>query len=513
MAMIQDTTIRFQTSPTDKATAFQAVENLFQALNHSGIRYCHWKSNLRLEWGMQGRTDLDLLVDPAHAQVFKQVLAEHHIKAFLAPPGKRYPALEDYMGFDPSSGKFFHLHVHNQLVLGEQFVKNYQLPLEGQFLDSIQLKSGVKIPAPELELIVLSIRALLKYRDRDAIKDILSIRSPGIPAHIMGEINWLLNQTCLKKVSETLNSVSDPIPPDPILDFLNTMIMTPRAGYRLYRLRQSVRKAIRVYQRHNRLWASITYFKEFWRRRKSFLKLTPERKMTNPRGGLTLALVGVDGSGKTTISRELATWLDWKLDVHTYYLGSKQPSWMSERSYLLFRIARRSHRSVSKLLGENNFISRLIEALRQALLYSHYLLTGYDRYRRYLAGKRNAQTGSIILFDRYPLEAPLDGPQIHLAGENDPWRFADTFSRLERKLYQEIQMPDLLFVLEVSPEVSLERKPDHDWAAIEAKNIALGKLATLIEAAPKKVGVSYINASLPLDIVLGQIKQKIWEAL
>ena len=99
MAMIQDTTIRFQTSPTDKATAFQAVENLFQALNHSGIRYCHWKSNLRLEWGMQGRTDLDLLVDPAHAQVFKQVLAEHHIKAFLAPHGKRYPALEDYMGF------------------------------------------------------------------------------------------------------------------------------------------------------------------------------------------------------------------------------------------------------------------------------------------------------------------------------------------------------------------------------------------------------------------------------
>ena len=74
-------------------------------------------------------------------------------------------------------------------------------------------------------------------------------------------------------------------------------------------------------------------------------------------------------------------------------------------------------------------------------------------------------------------------------------------------------MPDLLFVLEVSPEVSLERKPDHDLAAIEAKNIALGKLATFIETSPKKVRVSYINASLPLEDVLGQIKQEIWGAL
>lgn len=511
--MIQDTTVRIQTPLEDKTNILQTVEGLFQALNHSGIRYCHWKSNLRLEWGMQGLTDLDLLVDPEDAQVFKQVLAEHDIKPFLAAPGKRYPALEDYMGFDPSSGKFFHLHVHYQLVLGEQFVKNYRLPLEDQFLDSIQYRSGVKIPAPELELIVLSIRALLKYRDRDAIKDILSIRSPGIPAHIMGEINWLLNQTCLNKVSKTLDEVADAISPDLILDFLNTVIITPRAGYRLFRLRQSVRRAISVYQRHNRLWASLTYFKEFWRRRKSFLRFMPERKMTNPRGGLTLALVGVDGAGKTTISRELAAWLDWKLDIHTYYLGSKQPSWMSDRSYLLFRIARRSHRSISKVLGEKNFISRLIEALRQALLYSHYLFTGYDRYRRYLAGNRNAKNGSISLYDRYPLEAPLDGPQIHLASENDPWRIGDIFSKLERKLYQEIKMPDLLFVLEVSPEVSLERKPDHDLAAIEAKNIALGKLATFIEASPKKVRVSYINASLPLEDVLGKIKQEIWGAL
>lgn len=511
--MIQDTTIRVQTPPTDNAACLQAIENLFQALNDSGIRYCHWKSNLRLEWGMQGRTDLDLLIDPEDAQLFKQLLAEHDIKPFLAPPGKRYPALEDYMGFDPDSGKFFHLHVHYQLVLGEQFVKNYRLPLEDQFLDSVQLKSGVKIPIPELELIFLSIRALLKYRDRDAIKDILSIRSPGIPAHIMGEINWLLNQSYLKKVSETVNEISEAIPPNLIPDFLNTVIITPRAGYKLFRLRQGVRKALRVYQRHNRLWASITYFKEFWQRRKSFLRFSPERKMTNPRSGLSLALVGVDGAGKTTISRELAAWLDWKLDVHTYYLGSKQPSWMSETSYLLFRMARRTHRSISKLLGEKSFISRLVEALRQSFLYSHYLFTGYDRYRRYRAGDRYAQNGSIILYDRFPLEAPLDGPQIHLASENYPGTIADTFSRLERRLYRQIQMPDLLLVLEVSPEVSLERKPDHDWEAIEAKKIALGKLASLVEAAPKKVRVSYINASLPLETVLGQIKQEIWGAL
>ncbi|HKZ02379.1 MAG TPA: hypothetical protein VJ180_09075, partial [Pyrinomonadaceae bacterium] len=95
----------------DKAIALKTVIDLFQALDARGVRYCHWKSNLRLKLGLRGQTDLDLLVDPEHARDFREVLEEHQVKLVLAPPGKHYPAVENYLGLDPTAGKLFHLHV------------------------------------------------------------------------------------------------------------------------------------------------------------------------------------------------------------------------------------------------------------------------------------------------------------------------------------------------------------------------------------------------------------------
>src|SRR5574338_1227695 len=110
--------------------ALNAARDLFKALAANHVRYCHWKSNLRLEQGLLGKTDLDLLVDASHMGLLRRILAEQDIKPVLAPPGKRYPGIEDWLGFDTQTGRLFHLHVHYRLVLGEQFVKNYHVPLE-----------------------------------------------------------------------------------------------------------------------------------------------------------------------------------------------------------------------------------------------------------------------------------------------------------------------------------------------------------------------------------------------
>src|SRR5512143_2542222 len=301
-----------QTSPLDmefkfqeKSVGLEAVADLFQALGRQGVRFCHWKSNLRLENGLYGQTDLDLLVDRKQSQIFRQVLSQHDVKPVLAPPGKRYPAVEDYLGFDAASGKLFHLHVHYQLVLGEQFVKNYRLPLEAHFLDSALFRHGVRIPTPEMEISILALRALLKYRDRDAIKDILLFRSPGLPAHIRNEIEYLLKQTSVDNLSQTLMEIADVVPSSTVLEFLNTVVETPRAGFTFYRLREQVRWALRVYQRSNRLQATLKYFQEAWQRRKR-LKLSPARKMTLPSGGATIGLIGADGAGKSTMCQRLA---------------------------------------------------------------------------------------------------------------------------------------------------------------------------------------------------------------
>jgi thymidylate kinase len=506
--MQPDTTFRL---PPDEATlSLQSLSDLFNELNQQGIRYCHWKSNLRLEKSLNGQTDLDLLVDQAHKDRFKDLLKNHRVELVQAPPGKDYPGTENYLGFDPVSGKLFHLHVHYKLVLGEQFVKNYHIPLENQFLNSDLFHHGVKIPTSPLELIILSIRALLKYRDRDVIKDILSVRTSGIPTEILAEIHWLLDRTSMQEVSNELRDLSNLIPSEIIREFLQTVIVSPRSGYKFFVLRGRLRRALRNYQRTSRIRAVPNYFLEAWRRRRSLFRNQPARKMSLPAKGFSLALVGVDGSGKTTLSRELAEWLSWKLDVRPYYLGSKKPSWISQLTYLLFRLARRSHSTFSARFGENNAISRLMSSFRQVFLYAHYLSVGLDRYRRYQDGTRYAGGGSIVIYDRFPMAASLDGPRIDQISNGSRGRIARAFSRLEQQLYNRFQAPELLLCLTLSPGTSLKRKPDHQRKAIESKILALDGLAAELEKKSQQTNWVEINAELPIKEVFSQIKKEVW---
>lgn len=519
--MQQMTDRELATSAADTPAAPRLMTALFEALSCGGLRYCHWKSNLRLEQGLRGETDLDLLVDPAQAPRFRQILKAHSARPTRAAPGKEYPAVENYLAFDAASGQLFHLHVHYQLVLGEQFVKNYRLPLEEQFLSSARLRHGVYVPAPELELIVLALRALLKYRDRDVVKDVLKIRYPGLPAHITDEIAWLLAQTSLERVDAQLQELGDLVPAEVVRAFLRTVTSAPRDGATLWRLRRQVRQALRPHERGSRALASLIYFRELWRRRNRFLRFTPPRGMTLPEGGRSLALIGADGAGKSTLCVRLRSWLAWKLDTRVYYLGSKQPSRRSELLYMLFRVARRGHRELSRTLGEGSPLCRLVETVRQALLYSHCLSIGYDRYARYLAGDRLVRAGSIVIFDRYPLEAIspspelrlLDGPQIPRVAGSDRGPLTRAFAWAEQRLYRNMLPPKQLFVLDVSPDVSVQRKPDHEREMVLAKSRAVRELAASVGPGGCSFRLVALSADQPLEEVLHQLKGHIWQVI
>ncbi len=499
----------------------QTIAALMAALCKQGVEYCHWKSNIRLAESLNGRTDLDLLVNRRDSRIFRRILAEHDIKPVLAPAGKRYPALEDYLGFDPEAGRMFHLHVHYQLVLGEQFVKNYRLPLEAQFFASARLQDGVLIPAPELEISVLALRALLKYRDRDAVKDLLSTRHPGMPAAIQKEIRYLLDQTSHERIAATLAGIADVVPADAVLELLDVVVHTPRDGTRLLRLRGRVRQALRPYRRHSRARATLTYFHELWRRRNSFLRRSPARQMTPANGGLTLALVGADGAGKSTMSELLRQWLGWKLDVRSYYLGSKQPSHRSRSLYMLFRMARRSQRTAAQWRGDDRPPASWLAGLRDTLLHAHHLSIGHDRLRRYEDGTKQAMAGSIVVFDRFPLESVsddedfrlLDGPQIAETAGKQPGLLTRALAAAERKVYAAMRLPDFLCVLQVSPDVSLARKPDHQRAPIEAKARAVDELIAMQTSGVDAPNLIPVNADLPLEVVLRQLKERIWQVL
>ena len=501
--------------------AIPELTTLLDDLAERRLRYCFWKSTLHLREALAGATDLDLLVDREQVPAFREIAGRHGLKPLKPPPDRIYPAMEHFLGLDRASGRLFHLHVHYQLVLGEEYVKNYRVSMEQEFLHSTRLLGGVTVPRPELELSILAVRALLKYRSRDVVKDLFGIRSPGLRAQIRAEMGWLLNQTTVEEVRATLEERRGPVPPDIVCEFLETAVRAPRSGYAFLRLRGRLRKALSEQQRQNRLRATIDYYRRAWRGRERWRRTRVDARMTPVGGGLSIALVGADGSGKSTIADALARWLRWKLEVCVYYMGSKAPSRRSRSLYLAFRALRRGHRTASQKLGTTSMLTRWIGAARDVVLALHYLAIGQDRARRYRDGRRDARAGRVVIFDRFPLETLssrrehrlLDGPRIRATLNGSMGRLTRVLGAAEERMYRHFLLPDYLVVLHVRSETSADRKPDHRRDVLLAKTRSVSELATLAETSSELAAVIPIDADRPLEAVLLDVKARLWNVL
>ncbi|HEX6292677.1 MAG TPA: hypothetical protein VFZ66_26070 [Herpetosiphonaceae bacterium] len=502
------------------STALHVVSALFHDLNEERIRYCHWKSTHRLADSLAGKTDLDLLVDREDSQRFYELLHRHDFKRFISHPHRQFPAIEDYLGFDPSTGRLIHLHIHYRLVLGEQFVKNYYLPLEQPFLEHTYLRRGVPIPVPELELIVLVLRALLKYRDRDVLRDMLRLgRSSGIPRAILGECLSLLHQTNPTQIAHRLEQDASFISSDLIFHFLDTIQRTPRAGWTLYRLRSRVRRDLAPYQRYSRRRARAIYYRVMlsrqWPLDRILARLlrVPDKRKTPASGGMTIAFIGADGAGKSTIVQQIVTWLSWRMVVRSYYMGSNQPSRRTRALKQLTGLAQLVSGGCRRVFGPQSRITRLADRPRRFLEQLRYLADGRDRYRRYLHGRRSAAQGAIVIYDRYPLDSVrldsriVDGPRIAATGNGHLGAVGHGLAQAEAALYRNILPPEHLFALHVSPDVSQQRKPTHQRAAIEAKSAAIERIAQT------DGDLTHIDAEQPLDEVILRVKAALWKLL
>src|SRR6478735_4711757 len=81
------------------------TRRLLDQLNAARLPYCHWKSNEHVGAGLDGHTDLDILVDRRCSMELQRILVECGFKRFSTPPLRAYPAIEDYLGFDHDTGR------------------------------------------------------------------------------------------------------------------------------------------------------------------------------------------------------------------------------------------------------------------------------------------------------------------------------------------------------------------------------------------------------------------------
>jgi thymidylate kinase len=377
---------------------------------------------------------------------------------------------------------------------------------------------GVAVPRPEWELAILAIRILLKYRARDAVKDVLGIRTPGIRPPVAAELRWLLAQTTSAGIAGAIRDVPV-LPTDVVLRFVETVRRPGRHGLAMVRLRRRLRRALEHHQRGSRVRAHGTGARVRWRelRRRRFGG-APAR-MTLLHGGATVAFVGADGAGKSTLAEASARWLSWKLDARVHYLGSKPPSRASAALYLLFRALRRSERAATRHLGGGAFVAHTVRTTRDVALASHYLAVARQRERARTAGLRDAASGRVVLFDRYPFEQLpsararqlFDGSQIATAVPRSDRLVIASLARAEARIYERFQLPDVVVLLDVDPRVASRRKPDHDAGVIFEKARAAAAIVDLVAGAGSTL--VRVDSTLPLDAVMDVTKTAVWDAL
>jgi thymidylate kinase len=492
----------------------EVLDQLFRRLDAEQIRYCHWKSNEHLGATMDGATDVDFLVDRRGAQRLAHVLTEGtSFKRFVVKAGRGYPGIEDYVGFDPATGKLSHLHVHYQLTLGEKFLKGHRLPWEEAVLESRvrDESSGLWITDPHLELLILIVRHVMKLRLRDSALAVVG--HDYFRGGMLRELRWL----AARVRSDQLVARAEPLVGPVAARLLPGMIAG--RGPSIRQLRAFRRHAVprlssyRMYSAAGatrRMW--LREWTWIWWRLTNLVVRAPTRSTrTPPQGGLAIAFVGPDGAGKSTLTSAVADWLAREIAVTLTYGGSGKGSASALRRSLQRLGAVTRPRAAPSASGAQPVTSEPAGVrLFGKLLW---VLTLARERRRWATQVRRARSlGMVVLSDRLP--------QTQFAGLNDGPRYGHwldspswirrTVARREQATFREagIVPPDVVVRLRVPVDVAAQRKPDTPLDQLRRKVEIVDQLHF-----PPPTRVVDINAALPLERVLREVKQAVWSCL
>ncbi|MCH4091060.1 nucleoside triphosphate hydrolase [Acetobacter sp.] len=220
--------------------------------------------------------------------------------------------------------------------------------------------------------------------------------------------------------------------------------------------------------------------------------------------GPIIAVVGSDGSGKSTVGTELLAWMRETQPTALCHLG-KQSGELGRAIARLPFVGRKADRRIVRVTSsarQNRRIGFVPAVVMFALSMRRVI-----RFRRML---RLHRQGVCILTDRYPQVAvpgPMDGPSLTFSARNSA--VVQFLTMQERGLYDWMAsiVPDLVIRLNVDIETAIARKPDHRQTSLERKIADVPRLS--FNGAP----ILDLDATEPLAVVLEKAKNGIREAL
>lgn len=497
--------------------SLQVIEQLVGNLNAAGIRYCHWKGNEHLGTTLTGQGDLDLLFRREDSLKVSAVFADLGFRNYPAPAWRYSSGVQDFVGFDETSGKIVHLHTYFCLVMGDPQLQEYRLPWEDDLLASAAPAAEdipMPVPGPEAELLVLLVRSCLKTRFRDrffraAFKKTL---------HKDYERNrvWLrerIDESKLKTLSDKW------LHPD-LWPQVREAVFSPVTPGGILRLRKRVAAELAKFRTYGPLESVVrARFREvawvFGAINKRYLHRAIPWGRTAGNGGAIICILGADGSGKSTLTSEMIRWLTYKLGAIPIYMGSGDgPGSILRlplkllRKVIPARFQRRKTRQGDPANSDKGRKTGDPLFFRAGLLIWGVVLALEKRGKLFKA-RTATNRGMIVIVDRYP-QAQIfgfnDGPLLqYFATSRFAWIRAVAGWELGVYRLAEQIRPDLVIKLSVTPDVAISRKPDMHCGEIVRRNKAVEALSF-----PAETRVVTISADLPLAEVIQLAKKAVW---
>jgi O-antigen/teichoic acid export membrane protein len=480
------------------------IQSLLSEFHKEGIRYCQWKGNDHLSDTLNGKSDLDILFDNSHKPKLEILLARFGFRKFDVIWQKRHAGIEDYIGLDPATGTLVHLHSYFRLTVGKMFLKPYQLNLEEKVLSRriFNEESGIYTADPAMELVLLIFSEALTIRMRDRTKLALS-RKNQFSDKVLHKFQWLKQQISSPELEVTLQELV--AQPTPILKFVFSEL-NPR---QLQKLASLLRKEFR----NNRLNTSPTAFMERWYREASAVLAQQmaskfeepvKTKRTNPRGGIIISLNGAAREERSPLISALKKSFQQKLDVYSLSIGKAGR-------------ARKLLRRVEKMVGSGrkkasqNLTGTVNDLPKNSHIKNfHYclealLIADEKRRRQQLMLKAKRKGMLVIINNKHPDRLPpfQESPRLqHLANSSNPAYRA--MAKMEAQIHARAGnfLPDLTFLLQE------DTKPEN----IPRESTELKMEEQTIRAQISENKIIQVNAGMPKQDMLTQIKNKIWEA-
>ena len=468
------------------------INSIFKNFDNLGIKYCHWKSNHFIKESFESRQDFDLLVAKLDRNAFQNILLDHGFKRRISTPDKQYPTMEDFIGMDPNKGTLFHFHVHYALVLGRKYDKNYRIPIETEVFNSVirHQEYPINIIAPEYELMLLIIRIFLKSKIKLAFirKNQTFVRKRIFPKNIAEEFQDLNNRADQEKFTTLITYIF----PAAVSSF-KILLEYFTNTINVYKFLKQRRILIHELRAHR------IQIGEKHKIQKNMRQISIPNSMSGfESGGCTIAVIGVDGSGKTTMVDKVDKWLSWKLSVKHLYLGRvKRHEERHGRKYKnhVLQIINRL-RLLFKKLQFRNGVTLMINL--------QWLYYAYTRYKKFIRGRRLANEGYIVFFERFPLlefhnmKEPMDGPRLN----------PETFlGKIENNLYNKIDLPEVVIILDVSFDNVINRRQGQSE---DVRNMLRNKIDAVTKLKSMDNDYYIINTEDGVENTLLELKNVIW---